>query len=138
LVAIMNRWNWREVITFGAPRVWSVDTAPVIRASGNAVHRFVIAGDPVPALPFRRFRRLFNGAQYAHSSQPLEVTADGRVLLDRGNSTLRKTLSVAAGAWLYGLSCVGLVKQWVPTMLSRHYVTTYRDHIAKAVERIEL
>jgi len=91
----------------------------------------------VPALPFRKFRKLFGGAEYSHASQPIEITADGRVLLDRGPTGLRKAVAVAAGVWLYGLSCVGLVRNWVPTLLSRHYLTNYRDRILAAVERIE-
>lgn len=138
IVAVINQSLLaREVVTFGAPRCWSVATAPIIRSMPWDVHRFTVAGDPVPALPFRRFRRLFDGAEYAHSSEPLEVTTDGRVLLDRGSSSLRKALAIASGAWLYGLASVGMVRQWVPTMLSRHYIGTYRDCVYKAVERVE-
>ena len=136
LVGITSRMQWREVVTFGAPRVWSVDSAPIFRARKCQVHRFVISGDPVPALPFRRFRRLFDGAEYAHANQPLQLTADGRVLLDRGNSTLRKAIRVVAGAWLYGLASVGLVRESMPTLLSRHYLSAYRDRIFAAVGRI--
>jgi hypothetical protein len=138
VVAWIAKTQVREVITFGAPRVWSVDSAPVVRAMPWQCHRFVVAGDPVPALPFRRFRRLFGKAEYAHSSQPLEITDDGRVLMDRGNSSLRKAVAIASGAWLYGLASVGLVKNWMPTMLSRHSISTYSDHIEKAIERLEL
>lgn len=139
LVAIMDRIDWREVVTFGAPRVWSVDSAPIFRfrARDLCLYRFVIAGDPVPSLPFRKFRRLFDGAEYSHASQRIEITADGRVMLDRDPAGLRKAVSIAAGVWLYGLSCVGLVRNWVPTLLSRHYLTNYRDRILAAVERIE-
>jgi pimeloyl-ACP methyl ester carboxylesterase len=137
IVAWIAKIPVREIVTFGAPRVWSVSSAPVVRAMPWRTHRFTVAGDPVPALPFRRFRRLFGKAEYAHSSQPLEITDDGRVLLDRGNSSLRKAVAVASGAWLYGLASVGLVKNWMPTMLSRHRIGTYADHIAKAVERVE-
>jgi hypothetical protein len=127
----------REIVTFGSPRVWSASTAPIFRSLGHDVHRFVVSGDPVPALPFRQFRRLFGKAQYAHAHQSLEITADGRVLLDRGNSSLRKAVAIASGAWLCGLASVGMVREWVPTLLSRHYVSNYRDCILAAVARIE-
>jgi len=138
IAAVIAGVSVREVVTFGAPRVWSVDSAPFVRAMAWQCHRFVVAGDPVPALPFRRFRKLFGRAKYAHNSEPLEITDDGRVLMDRGNSSLRKAVAVASGAWLYGLASVGLVKNWMPTMLSRHSISTYSDHIEKAIERLEL
>lgn len=126
----------REMVTFGAPRVFCSESAGIYQSYPWEVRRFVCSGDPVPGLPLRKFRFLFSKATYAHDSAPLHLGEDGEVLMDQGAGTLRKVASLAASAWLYCVSYLAKAFGKFPTLLSKHSMQRYAGGIEKAIERV--
>lgn len=130
------RWlHPREVVTFGSPRVFATDSAAQHKAEPWKQYRFVSGGDPVPGLPLREFRCLFGRAHYSHTSQPIELAEDGKVMVGQEISLARSFARHAASWLLYGgtLGKLNLGK-W-PSLARNHSIDRYADQIDKALTR---
>jgi len=136
LLALTDWLTPREVITFGAPRVFAAGSAATYRAMGWPVHRFVIAGDPVPELPLRRFRCLFGSARYAHASSSLELTSEGRVLIGQEIGICRRMVRRVMSFVLYAQAFVGFFFGVRLGVLRLHSIEKYLWRVSKASDRL--
>lgn len=124
----------REMVTFGAPRVFCPESASQYQAAPWEVRRFVCSGDPVPGLPLRKFWCLFDGAAYGHDSPALHLGDDGKVLMDQSAGVVRKGVNLAASAYLFGVTSLAEAVGRMPSMLGKHSMQRYYAGIEKAIE----
>lgn len=124
-----------SVFTFGSPRVFSSEAAVVYAAYPWETFRFVMDDDPVPRLPMRRFRKLFGKAEYAHTTAPLLLTDDGKILAEQELSWIDRTMRVVRGFTLYGLTIFSMAVKRIPALFKAHRCNRYRDAIEKALNK---
>ena len=123
-----------EVYSFGSPRVFSPQLAARYSADGVPMYRFVMPGDLVPHMPLRKFRRLFNGAGYAHAGIEMHLGDDGTIETDPAFTSTTRVIQVA------GSVCSLLARRpWrvVTELKRRHSMNRYSTAINKAIARVD-
>lgn len=124
------------VFTFGSPRVLDPESAAKYKALPWELRRFVMPGDPVPMMPFRKFRRWFGRAEYAHPVSPLLLDDLGVV---RVQESLRvwdraRMIGKTGLAYLSSLASLAIGRDVPSWSLQAHDMTRYLAAIQNAAD----
>lgn len=122
-----------RLITYGAPRVFASRDAAAAAAMPWETARFVLGKDPVPRLPLRRFRWMFGGVSYAHSSDATHLDHSGQLTLERSiTQQLANVWQSFVGWWLFGI--VAAIRNQFPSCLADHSITAYRKALENSLQ----
>lgn len=130
---VAPRFTASEVYTFGAPRVFTPNTAAKYAAAMFPTYRFVMPGDPVPRLPLRSFRQLFGGAKYAHSGTELRLYDDGTIETERPPCFVERFAKAFSIVGAYSL----FVSKWrlLSVLCAKHHIDRYCNALNEAIAK---
>lgn len=135
---VMGKANVDRVVTFGAPRVWTPESAVSYRQLPWSLHRITMPGDVVPLLPRRKHRFLFGRNSYTHASLAIELGDEGRFRLQESRHWLHSVLSLMHSAVAGSVSAIGVSNVFATfsSIRRKHSIERYVGAISEALRGI--
>lgn len=132
LLSMRAAFHPQQVVTFGAPRAFTTDSAATYRAFPWENHRFVMDGDPVPHLPIRGLGWLLGRPEYSHASRAIRLSGRGSLSsVDFGLMDYSWRMTKTIVAWLQATA--GSFSKLFSVVSSGHGIERYNIAIDKGL-----
>lgn len=134
LLSLEDRLFPREIITFGAPKVFSNTSAVTYAAGPWNMSRFVMHGDLIPFLPLRIGAAIFRRPRYVHSSIPTYIRDDGT--LESDDTTMTQLAWARLKQFInLGFASLSTIAGMYSKTWKQHSIDRYLDAINKGVSK---